>query len=194
MFREIGKQIKVAFILVLILTMITGLVYPLTVMLFAQYFFPWQANGSLIKKDDQIIGSSLIGQSFSSNHYFWGRPSATTPYPYNGDLSSGSNLGPSNPALLALIKARVLHVERMHAHQPYQTIPVDLVTASGSGLDPDISPAAAFYQIPRVAKARQISEEELRALVLRHIKGRTLGLLGEPRLNVLQLNLALDNL
>ena len=192
MWMETRNQIKTALKMLLCFTLITGIIYPLTVTLFAQWFFPWQANGSLIERGGKVIGSSLIGQSFTSPQYFWGRPSATTPYPYNGASSSGSNSGPSNPKFLATVKARVMHL--MKTDDSHLLIPVDLVTASASGLDPQISPAAAFYQIPRVAKARHLPEKELNIIVVSQIKRRSFGILGEPRVNVLQLNLALDNL
>lgn len=192
MLRETGHQIKIALKMLLCLTLMTGLIYPLAVTLFAQWFFPWQANGSLIEQGGKTIGSSLIGQSFSSPHYFWGRPSATLPVPYNGAASSGSNSGPTNPAFLETVKSRAIAL--MGHHEGHQPIPVDLVTASASGLDPDISPAAAFYQISRVAKARQLPEKQLTDLVVYHIQKRSLGVLGEPRVNVLTLNLALDAL
>ena len=169
------------------LSVITGIAYPLLVTGISQVLFKDQANGSLIVQNDKVVGSSLIGQPFSDPKHFWGRPSATSPMPYNGASSSGSNQGPTNPALLDAIKERVSMYER-------KPVPVDLVTASGSGLDPHISPAAAEYQIPRVAKARKMSEETLRALVQQHTRGRQLGFLGEPTVNVLTLNLALDQL
>lgn len=189
-----GNQIKTALKLLLCFTLITGVLYPLSITLFAQVFFPWQANGSLIERAGKNVGSLLIGQSFSSPQYFWGRPSATMPYPYNGAFSSGSNSGPSNPEFLATVKERALHLMERNVVLLPIPIPVDLVTASASGLDPDISPSAAFYQISRVAKARQLSEKALHDIVVSQIEGRTLGLLGEPRVNVLQLNLALDHL
>lgn len=192
MLMDIGNQIKIALKMLVCLTLMTGMIYPLTVTLFAQWVFPWQANGSLIEREGRIVGSMLIGQSFTSDHYFWGRPSATMPFPYNGGSSSGSNSGPSNPQFLATVKERAMHLMSTESYQ--RLIPVDLVTASASGLDPDMSPAAAIYQIPRVAKARHLSEKELHALVLSQIKGRVFGVLGEPRINVLQLNLALDRL
>lgn len=191
MLKEAITQMKSALMLLLIFSVITGFLYPLAVTGIAQLFFAEKANGSLIKNKNQVIGSRWIGQSFSSPAYFWGRPSATSPYPYNGEASSGSNLGPSNPDFLALVKKRVQQVGQS---QNYQLIPVDLVTASGSGLDPEISPYAAFYQATRVAKERNLPEEEIKTLIRQHIQPRTLGFLGEPRINVLELNLALDNL
>ena len=193
MFKEVLGQIKTAFILLALMTLITGLLYPLVVTALAALFFPWQANGSLIEQNGKPIGSLLIGQNFTSANYFWGRPSATTPFPYNGKASSGSNSGPSNLVFLETVKERVGHLKQIES-QNSLSIPVDLVTASGSGLDPDISPLAAFYQASRIAAARNIPKTEIQALIQRQIKNRTYGLLGEPRVNVLQLNLALDNL
>jgi K+-transporting ATPase ATPase C chain len=176
---------------VIVFTVITGVAYPLVVTGISQVVFKHQATGSLIEKDGKVLGSSLIGQPFSDPKYFWSRPSATSPQPYNGASSSGSNQGPTNPALKEAIEGRVKAL-RDAGGDPSKPVPVDLVTASGSGLDPHISPAAAQYQIARVAKARQISEEKLTALVQQHTEGRQLGILGEPSVNVLTLNLALD--
>ncbi len=175
------------------LSVLTGILYPLVVTLLARAMFPRQAAGSLIERNGHPVGSSLIGQSFSDPGHFWGRPSATTPQPYNGIGSTGSNLGPLNPALIDAIKARLA---ALHAADPGNTapVPVDLVTASASGLDPDISVAAAEYQAPRVARARGLSLERVRALIAAHTEGRLLGVLGEPRVNVLELNLAVDAL
>jgi potassium-transporting ATPase KdpC subunit len=182
-----------AIVLFLILTAITGIVYPLVITGIAQLVFPAQAGGSIILKDGKAVGSSLIGQSFSDPKHFWSRPSATTPQPYNGLASGGSNLGPLNPVLTDGIKARI---DALRAADPSNTapIPVDLVTASGSGLDPDISVAAAYYQVPRVARTHGLQPEAVRTLVDAHAHGRWLGVLGEPRINVLELNLALDAL
>jgi K+-transporting ATPase KdpC subunit len=187
------SQIRPALMLLLTFTVLTGLIYPLVVTGLAQLVFPRQANGSLIVQNGQAVGSTLIGQPFDDPRYFWGRLSATRPYPYNAASSSGSNLGPSNPALLDQVKARIAALK---AADPTNTqpIPVDLVTSSGSGLDPDISVAAALYQLPRVARLRGLSESALRSLVDQYIQGRTLGFLGEPRVNVLELNLALDGI
>lgn len=182
--------LRPALTLFLALTILTGVVYPLFVTIIAQVVFPHQANGSLIKRDGTIVGSQLIGQNFSGQKYFWGRLSATTP-PYNAAASTGSNFGPLNPALQQAAKARIAELKKA---DPANTspIPVDLVTASGSGLDPEISIAAADYQIARVAKIRGLSADKVRALVEQNTQGRTLGVLGEARVNVLKLNLALD--
>lgn len=182
-----------ALMLLVIMAVLTGILYPLAVTGIAQLFFPYQANGSLITQNGQVAGSELIGQPFDAPSYFWGRPSATSPYPYNASSSSGSNLGPSNPALADLVKTRVADLK---AADPTNTqpIPVDLVTASGSGLDPNISVAAALYQVSRVARVRGLSETTVLALVNQYTTGRQLGFLGEPRVNVLELNLALDAL
>ncbi len=188
------RQLKTAISLLLILTLLTGVIYPALVTGIAQLFFPFQANGSLIKYNNKIIGSQFIGQSFTDDNYFWGRPSATQPYPYNATNSSGSNLGPTNPSLLTAIKTRIANLQKNSPHNKKELIPVDLVTASGSGIDPEISPFAAMYQVPRVAKTRKIPEEKLRSLIQKLTKNRYFGILGESRINVLQLNLALDNL
>ena len=183
--------IRPALMTLLIFTLITGVIYPLVVTGVAQLVFPRQANGSLIVRNGQAVGSELIGQSFDDPKYFWGRPSATSPFPYNAAASSGSNLGPSNPTLMEAVQARIAALK---AADPTNTqpIPVDLVTASASGLDPDISVAAALYQVQRVARKRGMSEMAVRALVDQYTEGRQFGFLGEPRVNVLKLNLALD--
>jgi K+-transporting ATPase ATPase C chain len=180
-----------AIVLLLVLTVITGVVYPLVVTGIAQVAFPTQAAGSILVRDGKAVGSTLIGQSFSDPKHFWSRPSATAPQPYNGLASGGSNLGPLNPALTDGIKSRM---DALRAADPTNTspIPVDLVTASGSGLDPDISLAAAYYQAPRVARERGLQPQAVLALIAAHARGRWLGILGEPRVNVLDLNLALD--
>ncbi len=185
------RHARPAVVSLVVLTALTGLIYPLVVTGIAQVGFPLQANGSQIVKDGEVVGSRLIGQAFDDPKYFWGRPSATSPFPYNAGSSSGSNLSPTNPDLVKAVQARV---EVLRAADPGNTapIPVDLVTASGSGLDPDISPAAALYQVTRVARARMLDPQAVRQLVDQHTEGRFLGLLGEPRVNVLLLNLALD--
>jgi len=177
--------------MLLLLTVLTGLIYPLAVTGLVQVFFQDQANGSLIVREGKVVGSKLIGQYFEKPEYFWGRPSATAPFPYNAAASGGSNLGPTNPVLLEAVKTRVAALRAVDPGNDL-TIPVDLVTASGSGLDPHISPAAAQYQIRRVARIRGIDEAVVRDLVVQHIHGRQLGFLGEPRVNVLLLNLALN--
>jgi K+-transporting ATPase ATPase C chain len=186
-------HLRSATILLLLLTALTGFIYPVVVTGIAQLLFPAQANGSLIIKNGKVVGSPLIGQPFDDPKYFWSRPSATGPFPYNAAASSGSNLGPTNPDLLKGVADRVAVLKKA---DPENTapVPVDLVTASGSGLDPHITPAAAFYQVSRVAKARGMSSERLRQLIAEHTEGRQFGILGESRVNVLQLNLALDSL
>jgi potassium-transporting ATPase KdpC subunit len=187
------RTFKDAFLMLLVLTIVTGVVYPLIVTGIAQGLFPVQANGSLIERDGKAVGSALIGQPFSDPKYFWSRPSATSPMPYNAGASSGSNQGPLNPALADAVKGRI---EALRVADPDNKapVPVDLVTASSSGLDPHISPAAADYQVGRVAKVRKLAPEKVRALVAEHTEDRQLGFLGEPRVNVLRLNLALDAL
>ena len=192
------QQFKPALVLLALFTLITGVIYPLVVTGLAQLVFPSQANGSLIIQNGKIVGSELIGQQFDDPRYFWGRLSATSPFPYNAfyaqtsTASSGSNYGPLNPALIQEVQGRIAALK---AADPGNTapIPVDLVTASGSGLDPDISLAAAYYQVHRVAQARGLADSEVRALVDQYARGRQFGFLGEPRLNVLELNLALDD-
>jgi K+-transporting ATPase ATPase C chain len=186
-------SLRPALVLFALLSVLTGILYPLVVTLLARAMFPQQAAGSLIVRHGSPVGSRLIGQSFSDPRHFWGRASATTPQPYNGIASGGSNLGPLNPALTDAIKARLA---ALHAADPGNTaaVPVDLVTASASGLDPDISVAAAQYQAARVARARGLPVERVQALIAAHTEGRLLGVLGEPRVNVLELNLTVDAL
>jgi K+-transporting ATPase ATPase C chain len=185
------EHLRPALMSLVLLTLTTGVAYPLVVTGIAQVVFPFQANGSLIVKDGKVVGSALIGQPFDDPGYFWGRPSATSPFPYNAAGSSGSNLSPTNPALIAAVQGRVDALRAADPGNP-APVPVDLVTASASGLDPHISPAAALYQVSRVARERGLEPDAVRALVDRHTEGRFLGMLGEPRVNVLALNLALD--
>jgi potassium-transporting ATPase KdpC subunit len=195
------REIRPAILVLVVLTLITGLVYPLAMTGIASVIFPKQAQGSLIEKDGKVIGSALIGQEFKQDKYFHGRPSATVapdptdpsktvPAPYNAANSGGSNLGPTSKALADRVKE---DVEKLRAENPNATVPVDLVTTSGSGLDPDLSPEAALFQVPRIAKARNLPEDRVRQLVAENTKGRLAGLPGEPRVNVLTLNLALDS-
>ena len=182
-----------ALISLLMFTILTGFIYPLAVTGIAQVLFPHQANGSIITKNGKPVGSALLGQQFDDPKYFWGRLSATSPYPYNGGSSSGSNLGPNNPDLLKVVQSRVQALREADPENNAK-IPVDLVTASGSGLDPHISPAAAEFQVRRIANARGLEEEKVRILLSKYTEGRQFGILGEPRVNVLELNLALDEL
>ncbi len=193
MVKDILHQARIAALALLSLTVVTGLFYPALVTGIAQVAFPFQANGSLLSQHGQVKGSALIGQSFTDPKYFWSRPSATSPFPYNAESSSGSNLGPTNPELLSKVQDRL---KALRQGQPGEDklIPVDLVTSSGSGLVPHLSPAAALYQVPRVARARGLSEARVQQLVRQHTEDRQVGILGEPRVNVLRLNLALADL
>ena len=186
-------SLRPALVLFLLLSVLTGFLYPLIVTGLAQLLFPVQAAGSLVAQNGQAVGSRLIGQSFSDPRYFWSRPSATTPQPYNGAASTGSNLGPRNPQLTDAVKTRIA---ALRAADPTNSapVPIDLVTASGSGLDPEMSLAAANFQAARVARARGLAPERVQALIAQHTEGRLLGVIGEPRVNVLELNLALDAL
>ncbi|MCB5206656.1 potassium-transporting ATPase subunit KdpC [Methylovorus mays] len=186
------QHLRPALFLFVSLSLLTGLVYPLLVSAIGQTAFAKQAGGSLLTRDGEIVGSRLIGQHFSSPGYFWSRPSATAPYPNNAAASSGSNLGPLNPALSDAVKQRVAALQTGAASP--SAVPVDVVTNSASGLDPDISPAGAYFQVARIAHARHLTADQLNALVTAHIEGRQFGVLGEPRVNVLELNLALDAL
>lgn len=187
------NELKPALLVLALMTALTGVAFPLLVTGIAQALFPDEANGSLIKQDGKVVGSALVGQPFSDPKHFWSRPSATGPVPYNAGASSGANQGPLNPALEAAVRARI---DALKAADPTQTapVPVDLVTTSGSGLDPHISPAAARWQAPRIARLRGLSEAAVARLIDAHTEGRQLGLLGEPRVKVLALNLALDRM
>jgi K+-transporting ATPase ATPase C chain len=194
------KELRPALVLIVLFTVITGLIYPFVMTGIAQVVFPYQANGSLVVQDGKVIGSSVMGQNFASERYFQSRPSATSApdpkdptktvdAPYNAANSSGSNLGPTSKALIERVKT---DVEKRKAENPNAKVPTDLVTASGSGLDPHLSPEAALFQVPRVAKARNMPEDRVRQLVSEHVENRTLGVFGEPRVNLLALNMALD--
>jgi K+-transporting ATPase KdpC subunit len=190
---EMLEQLKPAIVLLVLLSVLLGILYPLAVTGIAQVVFPSQANGSLLLEQGRVVGSQLIGQPFDAPQYFWGRLSATSPFPDNAASSSGSNLGPSNPDLVKEVRGRIDDLKKVDPGNSLP-IPVDLVTSSGSGLDPDISVAAALYQVPRVARVRGLMEPVVRSLVQDHVAGRQFGILGEPRVNVLELNLALDAL
>jgi len=196
------REIRPAIVVLIALTLITGLIYPLAMTGIAQVLFPYQANGSMIERDGKVVGSELIGQEFTSDKYFHGRPSATTApdpkdptktvaAPYNAANSGGSNLGPSNKALIDRVQGDIATLQKENPGTP---VPVDLVTTSASGLDPEVSPEAALFQVPRIAKARKLPEARVRQIVNESTEGRFLGLLGEPRVNVLKLNIALDRL
>jgi len=187
------KSLRTSIITIVLFTVLTGFIYPLLVTGIAQILFPGKANGSMLMKDGKLIGSQLIGQAFSSPKYFWSRPSATSPYAYDAGASTGSNYGPLNPALLDATAKRVKEL-RDADPQNTELVPVDLVTASGSGLDPHITVAAAVYQVPRVARSRHVHEGTVKSLVDQYTEGRALGILGEPRVNVLKLNVALDEM
>ncbi len=188
-----GALLRPAIVLFVLLTLLTGIVYPLLVTVLARLLFPAEAAGSLIQRDGRAVGSALIGQNFADPGHFWGRPSATTPQPYNGTASNASNLGPLNAALTDAVKERIVALRAADSGNP-APIPVDLVTASGSGLDPHISVAAADYQAVRVARVRALPLPRVQGLIAAHTAGRLLGVIGEPRVNVLELNLALDAL
>lgn len=189
-FATITKPLKISLIMLLLITLLTGLIYPGLITLIAQIIFPRQANGSLLQKGQIVIGSKLIGQNFTSDKYFSGRPSVTPDGPYNGGYSSGSNMGPSNPNYLATVKQRIFDLQKIN--KTTAKVPIDLVLASGSGLDPDISVEAAFFQVPRIAKARQIEEKQIADLIQELHKGAIFNILGAKYVNVLELNLALD--
>jgi potassium-transporting ATPase KdpC subunit len=194
MFKEFGTQLRVSFMFMVVFTLLCGMLYPGVVTVIGQALFSKQAGGSLIVVDGKTVGSELIGQPFDDPKYFWSRPSATSPYAYNAANSSGSNLGPTNPAFISGIKANVDAARKANPDMAAAPVPMDLVTASGSGLDPHISPAAAEYQAARVAKARQMDPAKVEGLIAQNTQGRWLGFIGDPGVNVLKLNLALDGL
>ncbi len=189
----VRKTLLQSLAMLLVLSLLTGLLYPLVVTGLAQLLWPRQANGSLVVQQDRLIGSRLLAQPFTDDRYFWPRPSATSPVPYDGLASGGSNLGPTNPAQIDAVRKNLQTLQQSDPSNPLP-VPVDLVTASGSGLDPDISPAGAYYQVSRVARTRGLDPSSVRQLVVEHTDLRQWGLLGEPRVNVLELNLALDRL
>ncbi|HTB21875.1 MAG TPA: potassium-transporting ATPase subunit KdpC [bacterium] len=192
MLKELGTQLKASVLFMLVFTLLCGLAYPGLVTALAKALFPGQAEGSLITVNGKTVGSSLIGQPFDDPKYFWGRPSATSPYSYNAANSSGSNLGPTNPALISSVQARVAALKAANPDSAAEPVPMDLVTASGSGLDPHISPAGAEYQAARVAKARNLPLAQVESLIAQNTQGRWMGFIGDPGVNVLELNLALD--
>jgi K+-transporting ATPase ATPase C chain len=194
MLKEFGTQLRLSFMFMAVFTVLCGLLYPGVVTLVGQVLFPRQAGGSLIVVNGKTVGSELIGQPFDDVKYFWSRPSATSPYAYNGANSSGSNLGPTNPDFISSVKGRVDALKKANSDMADAPVPMDLVTASGSGLDPHISPAAAQYQISRVAKARQLDLTAVEKLIDQNTDGRWLGFIGDPGVNVVKLNLALDAL
>lgn len=194
MIKEILKFLKPAFALIIIMTILTGVVYPLLVGMFARVLFPGKVDGSLVVVNQKIVGSKLIGQYFDDPKYFWGRPSATEGFPYNSLASGGSNMGPTNPELLTTVKHRIAVLRSVDPITASVLVPVDLVTASGSGLDPDISPSAAYYQAHRVAIVRNLPYGVVAKLIVQNITERQFGIFGEPRVNVLALNIALDDL
>jgi K+-transporting ATPase ATPase C chain len=194
MFKEIATQLRLSFLFVAVFTVLVGLIYPMAVTLAGQILFPKQAGGSLIVVNGKTVGSELIGQPFDDVKYFWGRPSATSPQAYNAASSGGSNSGPTNPDFINAVKGRVEALKKVHPDMADAPVPMDLVTASGSGLDPHISPVAAEYQVMRVAKARGLDPQKVRDLVAQNTQGRWLGFIGDPGVNVLKLNLALDGL
>jgi potassium-transporting ATPase KdpC subunit len=193
MLARILKELRISLTLLILLTLITGILYPALITICAQSLFPWRANGSLLILNNKIVGSALIGQSFTDPKYFWGRPSATTPYPYNAENSSGSNLGPLNPDYIAQVKGRKKILEDANKDN-HQSVPIDLLMTSASGLDPEISPQAAFYQTERIAAVRKIPESKVQQLVRVHVQKPDFNILGEARVNILMLNLALDEL
>jgi K+-transporting ATPase ATPase C chain len=193
MLARLFKELRIGIMLLLLLTLLTGVLYPAIITVTAQCLFPWRANGSLVMQNNKMIGSALIGQSFTDTKYFWGRPSATTPFPYNAENSMGSNLGPLNPDYFTLVKARKTLLETSDPLKN-QGVPIDLLSASASGLDPEISPAAAFYQVHRIAKIRELTADQVENLIRKFIQTPDWKVLGETRVNVLLLNLALDAL
>lgn len=193
MFKDILQQIYRGILLICLMTLMTGILYPSFVTGIAQWFFPWQANGSLLTRQGFTVGSLHLGQAFSLPQFFWGRPSLTSKHPYNGYASGGSHLSSNDPRFLTVVEKRY-HQLKLWMSEQYPWVPMELLTASGSGLDPEISPQAALFQIPRIAEVRHLPENQLRTLVMTHVSPRLLGIWGEPRVNVLQLNLLLDEL